>query len=235
MMPSFFSPLMSLLLLGLLDSMVASFTISQSSSPRPSTSTRIHLFGVGSGPRIPASPSDRDSSAASSVRSALARPRTPSYPLVECEFPALAALNKLGDGSLRSSLEAEDANVAFAARLAGGIAVPVFGPDVTLVVSSSASNALLGKVRKRVRGAAIVSAKDGVPEASGKGKDGGVFVFLTPTSQRDYQTARALAESGRPTVLVNGSFKASQNEIARYFGCGVLLPNECPHLTVNFT
>ena len=38
------------------------------------------------------------------------------------------------------------------------------------------------------------------------GKDE-VCVFLTPSSQKDYQVARMLAENGVSTVLVNGSFK----------------------------
>ena len=198
-----------LLLLGLLVS-VASFTSPNrfGSARRPSsgaaTSTQRYLFNLGtSGAKIPSSPSDRDNAAISAVKAAIQKPRTPSCPLIECEFPALTALNKLGDGSLRSSLEAEDANVAFANKLVNGIATPFIGPKVCLVMSSSASNALVGKVEKKVRGATLHSLKEGMPEV----EKGGVCVFLTPSSQRDYQAARTLAESGCATVLVNGSFK----------------------------
>jgi hypothetical protein len=154
--------------------------------------------------KIPTSTNDRDNAAIAAVKAAIQKPRNPSCPLVECEFPALAALNKLGDGSLRSSLEAEDANIAFASKLANGISTPFFGPTVYLVMSSSSSNALIAKVQKKVKGATLCSLKEGMPEV--KGKDD-VCVFLTPSSQRDYQAARSLADSGVSTVVVNGSFK----------------------------
>ena len=93
--------------------------------------------------------------------------------------------------------------MAFANKLVNGIATPFIGPKVCLVMSSSASDALVGKVEKKVRGATLHSLKEGMP-ALGKG---GVCVFLTPSSQRDYQAARTLAKSGCATVLVNGSFK----------------------------
>jgi len=124
--------------------------------------------------------------------------------LIECEFPALAALNKLGDGSLRSSLEAEDANVAFASKLVSGISAPFVGPKVVLAVSSSASNSFLKKVQKKKGGAVVVSLKDG--GAPGVKKDE-ICVILNPSSQRDYGVAKSLAEGGFKTVIVNGSFK----------------------------
>lgn len=43
------------------------------------------------------------------IKAAIKKPR--EIPLIECEFPPLGALNKLGDGSLRSSLEAEAVSV----------------------------------------------------------------------------------------------------------------------------
>lgn len=105
---------------------------------------------------------------------------------------------------MRSSLEAEDANVAFVNKLVGGVSNPFFGPKVTVVLSSSASNALIKKVQKKAKGATLCSLKDGVPEVQGKDS---ICVFLTPTSKRDYQVAKSLADSGSPTVLVNGLFK----------------------------
>ena len=105
---------------------------------------------------------------------------------------------------MRSSLEAEDANVAFVNKLVGGVSNPFFGPKVTVVLSSSASNALIKKVQKKAKGATLCSLKDGVPEVQGKDS---ICVFLTPTSKRDYQVVKSLADSGSPTVLVNGLFK----------------------------
>ncbi|KAL7555322.1 hypothetical protein ACHAWF_019008 [Thalassiosira exigua] len=173
--------------------------------------TRAFLFDAGAAAggkaKIPSSPSDRDGAAIAAVKAAVGKPRDASCPLIECEFPALAALNKLGDGSLRSSLEAEDANVAFVSKLVGGISNPFFGPSVSLLMSSSASKSLVDKVQKKVKGAKLYSLKEGIPEAQGKDKS--VCVVFTPSSQSDYRAARTLAESGYTTVLVNGTFKVT--------------------------
>ena len=172
--------------------------------------------------RIPPSPADRDASAISSVRNALSKPRSATFPLIECEFPSLPSLNKLGDGSLRSSMEAEDSNVSFVARLVGGLSSPMpvlFGPKVSVVTSTSAPASLVEKVRKSVSsgkgggggGVVVYSLKGGgssiIPERAGGGGKKEVFVFLTPSSMGDYRAARELAESGRAVVIVNGSFK----------------------------
>jgi hypothetical protein len=127
-------------------------------------------------------------------------------------------LNKLGDGSLRSSLEAEDANLDFVARLVDGISSPVpwlFGPRASVVISSYASDSLVEKVRRRMGNnerVAVYSLKGGggggIPDSTkAKGGGGDVLVFMTPSSREDYRVARSLAESGRPVVIVNGSFK----------------------------
>lgn len=164
--------------------------------------------------KIPTSPTDRDVAAIASIRAAISRPRVPSLPLIECEFPSLTSLNKLGDGSLRSSLEAEEANIAFVAKLVRGISspIPLLGPRVCVVTSSSASVSLTEKIRKRVGGAASVyslkmgdaSNKDG---GGGKKKGNMCYIFITPSSKSDYRTAIDQAEAGYPTILVNGSFK----------------------------
>mmetsp|Transcript_26624 Transcript_26624/g.54641 ORF Transcript_26624/g.54641 Transcript_26624/m.54641 type:complete len:218 (+) Transcript_26624:63-716(+) len=155
--------------------------------------------------KIPISTSDRDSQAISAIKSAIQNPRNSKLPLIECEFPALGALNKLGDGSLRSALEAEDANIAFLKKVVGGIAAfPFMGSKVTVVVGSAASNSLMKKVES-VKGAKLVSVREGRPNV-GKGE---VCVFLTPSSQKDYQAARILAKDGCPTVILNGFAKVS--------------------------
>ena len=194
-------------------SVVLSFTLPSNILIQPthrlssSSATSLYLFGSSSSgtAKIPSSQSERDNAAIASIKSAISNPRKKSFPLIECEFPALSALNKLGDGSLRSSLEAEDANVAFVNKLVGGISTPFFGPSISLVISSSSSNAFINKVQKKVKGATLISLKDGIPGILEK-KDN-VCIFLTPSSPKDYQAARTLAEYGRATVLVNGSFK----------------------------
>ena len=52
-------------------------------------------------------PQPRDSQAIAAVKAAIAKPKTRDFPLIECEFPPLVALNKLGDGSMRSANEVD--------------------------------------------------------------------------------------------------------------------------------
>ena len=198
---------------------------SSSSSRAPPSSSRLLLPGASAAAAgIPASSSgDRHESAISSVRSALSRPRVASFPLIECEFPSLSSLNKLGDGSLRSSIEAEDANLDFVARLVDRISSPVpwlFGQRASVVISSSASDSLVEKVRRRMgndKRAAVYSLKGGgvIPEATkagggGEGRGRDVLIFMTPSSRGDYRVARSLAGSGRPVVIVNGSSRCAR-------------------------
>lgn len=54
---------------------------------------------------IPSSTNDRNKQAIDSIKAAISSPRDPSFRLIETEFPALQALNKLGDGSLKSGIQ----------------------------------------------------------------------------------------------------------------------------------
>lgn len=86
------------------------------------------------------------------------------------------------------------------------------GKKVYLVMSTSASNSLMNKVQTKMKksgggATTVIALRDGLPENVGTTKNN-VFLFLTPSSQRDYQTARSLVEeTGCPTVVVNASFK----------------------------
>ena len=126
----------------------------------------------------------------------------PSFCLVECEFPPLAALNKLGDGSLRSANDVDKANVAFCTKLIRSLApVPFLAPTVWLVTSSAASQNLNNLARKS--GCQVHSLRDGLPPV--KGRD--VCVFCSPSASRDYASAKQLAENGLKVVIVNGFAK----------------------------
>ena len=63
------------------------------------------FFGGGGG----AQSSIQKTTAESNIMISL--PKTPSFPLIECEPPPLAELNKLGNGSLRSSNLVDDVKV----------------------------------------------------------------------------------------------------------------------------
>lgn len=49
-----------------------------------------------------------DNQAISSIKAAISKPKVKDFPLIECEFPPLGSLNKLGDGSMRSSNQVDD-------------------------------------------------------------------------------------------------------------------------------
>jgi len=55
----------------------------------------------------------RDRQAIDAIKAAIENPKTPSFPLIECEFPPLAELNKLGDGSLRSANLVDDVSRSY--------------------------------------------------------------------------------------------------------------------------
>eukprot|EP00566_Odontella_aurita_P016075 CAMPEP_0113531976 /NCGR_PEP_ID=MMETSP0015_2-20120614/3793_1 /TAXON_ID=2838 /ORGANISM="Odontella" /LENGTH=275 /DNA_ID=CAMNT_0000430867 /DNA_START=100 /DNA_END=927 /DNA_ORIENTATION=+ /assembly_acc=CAM_ASM_000160 len=156
--------------------------------------------------KIPTSQKDRDIQAISGVKAAITSPKSPSFPLVECEFPPLERLNKLGDGSLRSALEVEKANLAFASKLTKSIApVPFIGPKTWLLVSSAASNSFLSSARNAAGSSTVHSLKDGLPDVG----EGDVCVFVTPSSRSDYEAAKRIASPGGAgaVVLVNGFAK----------------------------
>mmetsp|Transcript_26167 Transcript_26167/g.72177 ORF Transcript_26167/g.72177 Transcript_26167/m.72177 type:complete len:296 (+) Transcript_26167:45-932(+) len=176
----------------------------------PSSSTRRGLFGGGAA-KIPSSPSERDNQAIAAVKSAINKPKTPSFPLVECEFPPLAALNKLGDGSMRSSNEIDQANLSFCTKLVKSISpLPLMGPKVWVLLSGGASNAFQAKAEKSLKrtGASLASLRGsaGLPNGIGKGD---IVIFLTPSGRGDYNTAKTLAESraAKSIILVNGLAK----------------------------
>lgn len=200
-----------LCILFLIIGLAHSFSNSRSQcTPRSFTQIALFNFGgaaSGGAAKIPSSTNDRDNQAINAVKLAIEKPRDSSFPLIECEFPALAALNKLGDGSLRSTIEAENANIAFASKLVNGISPPLFGPKVTLVISSATSKSFLDKAKK-VKGATVCSLKDGLPELS----PDDVCVFLTPSSRNDYEAAKSLAGSraAKAIVVVNGFAKVSR-------------------------
>uniref|UniRef100_A0A7S2A2Q8 DUF1995 domain-containing protein n=1 Tax=Trieres chinensis TaxID=1514140 RepID=A0A7S2A2Q8_TRICV len=168
---------------------------------------KLSLFGSGSSaPKIPASTTERDNQAINSVKAAIASPKS-SLPLIECEFPPLQALNKLGDGSLRSAIEAEKANLAFATKLIQSISpIPFIGPNTWLLTSESSSNAFFTAAKKAKAGSTNVHPlKQGLPNV-GKGD---ICIFVTPSSRSDYMAAQKIASSGvaGAVVIINGFAK----------------------------
>jgi len=131
-------------------------------------------------------------------------PKNKGCPLIECEFPPLGALNKLGDGSMRSAMEVDTANLAFGKKLIQGISLPLIGPKVCLLTSSAASAAFAQKA-KALGASSCVSLREGAPQ--GLTKDV-ICVLIAPSTKTDYETAKTLAQvNGNKVVIVNGFAK----------------------------
>lgn len=100
------------------------------------------------------------------------------------------------------------ANFAFAAKLVKSLSpLPFLGPDVYLLLSAAASQRVVGKARRSMKGAKYVgSLKDGVP---GSFQKGDVVVMISPCISQDYQAAAQLAQDGVSggVVLINGLAK----------------------------
>ena len=185
----------------LLVSTQATAFIAPQQQSRNAATTQLNLFGP-SGAKVPTSPNERDSMAIGAIKAAINKPKTPGFGLIECEFPPLAALNRLGDGSLRSAKEVDTANLAFAKKLVSGIApLPMMGPKVWLLMSASAPGSLVTGAKKA--GGTLHSLRDGLPEVA----KSDVCVLLAPSSRPDYEAAQRLASKCKAVVLVNGFAK----------------------------
>lgn len=148
----------------------------------------------------------RNSLAFEAIKAAIASPKNKDFPLIEVEFPPLEALNKLGDGSLRSAIEVDTANLAFASKLIGSLApLPFMGPKVWLLASSAASSSFLKTAKKSVGSAQLFSLRDGLPQVT----TGDVCILLSPSSRNDYESAQRIASDGiaKAVVIVNGFAK----------------------------
>lgn len=159
--------------------------------------------GSASLPKIPSSLRDRDNQAIGAVKAAVASPKTAGFPLIECEFQPLQALNKLGDGSLRSANEVDKANLDFCRKLVQSISpFPFGGPKSCLLMSSAASNNLLKKAQLNM-GGSLYSLRDGLPPSDANS----VYVLMSPSSRSDYEAAKSLASDGISVIIVNGFAK----------------------------
>jgi len=130
----------------------------------------------------------------------------------------------LGDGSLRSSNEAEAANVDFCVKLGKALGGPMGGSKVVLLVGSAASGSFLGRAQKKAGGGIAVQSlrKDGPPDM--EGGSGTVYVLVAPSQSSDYKLAAALASSksaAKAVVIVNGfakdNFSVSTEATMAYF------------------
>mmetsp|Transcript_26738 Transcript_26738/g.37692 ORF Transcript_26738/g.37692 Transcript_26738/m.37692 type:complete len:279 (+) Transcript_26738:140-976(+) len=168
-----------------------------------SSSLQMGIFGGPTIPKIPTKAGNQQQ-AIDGIKAAISSPRNPSFPLLECEFPPLQALNKLGDGSLRSAIEVEKANLSFCNKLINSIApLPFLGPKTCLMVSSSSSASSISKAKSIVKGTTVYPLAEGIPDVD----QGDVCVFVSPSSQNDYMVANKLASQGITTVIVNAFAK----------------------------
>jgi hypothetical protein len=176
---------------------------------RPATRLSFILFPLGrtdAAAVVPTTVAVRNRDMADAVKAAMANPLVPSCRCIECEFPALAALNKLGDGSLRSAMLVDDANLAAALSIAKSFLPYPFGPPkVWLVPSRSSSQRLQSAVTKQwPRDGVHLFDTDG-PFLPVKSRD--VCIFVSPSNSADYETVKRLTTNGNVVVVVNGQAK----------------------------
>ena len=152
---------------------------------------------------IPQNISDRERKAIDAVNNAISSPRTPSFPLIECEFPPLESLNKMGDGSLRSAQLVESANLDFVRK----VITSIKKRKVFLLISSSCSGSFLEKATNTVSGATVHRLRDGLPDL---GTDD-VCVLTMPSSKSDYDAAKKVATGGNTLILINGFAKDTKS------------------------
>lgn len=148
-----------------------------------------------------------DNQAIQAIKTAVAKPKTPQLRLIECEFPPLQALNKLGDGSLQSAKQVDAANLAFGAKCCKALS-PLLGNRPTLLTSSSATASFVQQAQKAFGQTA--SLKNGPPQGTTRSD---IFVLVAP-SGRDYVVAKQLATQGATVVLINGFAKVRPNLVS---------------------
>jgi hypothetical protein len=126
----------------------------------------------------------------------------------------VASLNKLGDGSLRSANDVDDANLATAKMIVQSLSpiIPgLLGPAVWLLTSSAAGGASFQR-KAATAGNNVGSSmnnnvhclRDGLPTVKSS-RD--ICVLVAPCNSADYSAAQQLASNGNPVVLVNGLAK----------------------------
>ena len=202
-----------LLILSTVQGFSPSFFIQQSRTDRSILSRFLKnesslrmIFGNGSSKiDIPSTSAARDTQAILAVKAAL-NPSSKASSLIECEFPVLEQLNKLGDGSLRSAKDAENANLAFTTKLVKGIKpLPFIGPPVRLVTSSAASKSFSVSASKVASslGVKYFSLREGTPSDVTSDE---VVIFLNPSSSSDYSAAQKLSNTAT-SIILNGFAK----------------------------
>lgn len=148
------------------------------------------------------------------MQQAIQKPRSTAVPVIECEFPALANQNKLGDGSRQSANQVDEANLQFVNKLLQDLSppLPFMGPRPWLLTSTTATKGFIDKARQVAKrsNSGMHCLKDGLPTfAAG---ETAVCVVVTPSASRDYQAIQELAASGNTkVVLINGYAKDNRS------------------------
>jgi hypothetical protein len=122
----------------------------------------------------------------------------------------LDALNKLGDGSLQSSILVDDANLRFCQQLLQALGSPLnFGKTgaTWLVLSSTATNRLTLAAQKICRQVYSLKSGQSQQQQDAKPRKSDVCIVLSPSVSADYEAAHRLATDGVKVVLVNGLAK----------------------------
>uniref|UniRef100_A0A7S2XUE4 DUF1995 domain-containing protein n=1 Tax=Fibrocapsa japonica TaxID=94617 RepID=A0A7S2XUE4_9STRA len=167
------------------------------------TSTSLNFFGMGGGGSagaktgVPTSYEEVHKQAVAAVGAAIKK----GEKKMEVEFPPLAALNKLGDGSAKSAKMIKEANAEFAKKLVTSLTSS--RSKVWVVCCEPGYKKMLeeaiGTQNKKVEVVPLSSRN--LPDASPKD----VLIFLTPGDDSQWKIAAKLGETA-PVVVVNGLF-----------------------------
>ena len=103
----------------------------------------------------------------------------------------------------------EQVNLAFCSKLVQSLApIPLLGPKVRLLLSSSCTQSFLTRAAQKIKGAtSVASLRGGIPSDSIT--PGDICILLSPSNQNDYQLASKIVSEGvaKALVIVNGLAK----------------------------
>ncbi|CAM9309029.1 unnamed protein product [Scytosiphon promiscuus] len=172
--------------------------IEHASSRDPRRGTVRCFFGLGGGGVKKGPPANYEAIASQAIAAVQAGLKGGERAM-EVEFPPLASLNKINDGSAKNRQLARDNTLAFAKKLVGAIGKG--SKKVYLVCCQPGAMNALGK--GSIGGAADVrnlEAKNLPPATSAD-----VVVLVTPADQSQWKLARTMAETAT-VIIVNGVF-----------------------------
>jgi Domain of unknown function (DUF1995) len=153
----------------------------------------------------------RNQQVVQAVKAALASPRIPSFRLIECEFPAVASLNKQGDGSAASNTfqrKAETIGRSFSHTLRNGLPA-VKSRDVCVFVAPCNSQDYSVAQQLVVNGNSVVLLNGFAKDPKSVSGDATMAYFLKPLTYNSNIAGYLVRSYPGPWTVVDASAKAA--------------------------